>query len=104
MPIPEEDNHTSENFGSHEDDKSEEQDIERDYRNSVGENSDTRSCARDSLSRCTLQDRLLANELSVSLKEVKFSEQELPISKPVSDMKYPYLDSQNNNLFHSFNN
>ncbi len=52
MPIPGEDENTSDNFGLYEDEESilEEQDIEGDHRNSVGESSDTRSHARDGLS------------------------------------------------------
>ncbi len=52
----------------------EEQEIEGDHRNSVGKSSDTGSHARDGLSGCTPQDGLLANKLSLSLKEVRFSE------------------------------
>ena len=70
----------------------------------VGKSSDTRSCARDNLSGCTLQDGLFASESSSSLKKVRFSEQEFPTGKSVSDIKYHHQGSQNNNLFHSFNN
>ena len=51
----------------------------------------------------TPQDGLLANELSTSLREFRFSKQEFPTSKPVSNIKYPHLGFQNNNLFHLFN-
>ncbi len=76
MPIPGEDDNTSDNFGLYEDEEFilEEQDIESDYRNLVGESSDTGSHARDGLSRRTPQDGLLASESSSSLREVRFSE------------------------------
>ena len=72
-PIPGEDNNISENFGSHEDDKSEEQDIEVDHWNLVGKSSDTVSHVRDCLSSLTPQDRLLSSQSSASLREVRSS-------------------------------
>ena len=74
MPIPGEDDNISENHWLHENNKSEEQDIEGDHRNLVGESSDTKSRARDDLSGFTPQDSFFANELSVSLRETRFSE------------------------------
>ena len=55
------------------------------------------------LSRCISQDKLLKSELSSFLREVRFSEQEFPVSTLVSDIKYDYLGSQNNNPFYPFN-
>ena len=54
---------------------------------------DTRSHARDGLSERTPQYGLLASELSASLREVRFSEQEFPVGKFISDIKYPHLGS-----------
>ncbi len=104
-PIPKEDENTSDNFGLHGDEKSilEEQDIEVDHRNSVGKSSDTGSHARDGLSGRTPQDGLFASESSSSLREVRFREQEFPAGISVSDIKYHHPDSQNDNLFHPFN-
>lgn len=105
IPMPREDNNALENFVPHKDKKSilEKQDIKKDYRDLIGKSSDTRSHARDDLSRCTPQNRFLANELLSSLRKIKFNEQEFSIGKFVSDIKYHYLDSQNNNSFYSFN-
>ena len=50
----------------------------------------------------TSQDGLLGSELSSSLKEVKFSEQEFTACTPVSIMKYDDLGSQNDILFYPF--
>ncbi len=104
-PILGKDKNISDNFGLHEEKVSilEEQDIEGDYRNSVSESSDIGSHVRDGLSRRTPQDGLLVKELSSSLREVRFSEQEFPASIPISNIKYHHLDSQNDNLFYPFN-
>ncbi len=104
-PIPGEDENTSDNFGLHENEESilEEQDIEGDHRNLVGDNSDTKSHARDGLSQRIPQDGLFGSELSSSLKEVRFSKQEFPAGIPVSNIKYQQPSSQNDNLFHLFN-
>ncbi len=105
MPIPEEDENTSDNFGLREDEESilEEKDIEGDHRNLVSESSDTVSNAKDGLSGRTPQDGLLARELSSSLREVRFSEQEFSAGIPVSNIKYQHPGSQNDNPFHPFN-
>ncbi len=66
----------------------EEQDIERNYRNLIGKSSDTWSHIKDSLLGHTSQDRLLVSELSLSLREVRFSEQKFLVGKPVLDIKY----------------
>lgn len=90
-----EDDDTSENFGPHEDEEStlEEQNIEGDHKNLVGKSLNIGSRAKDGLLRRTPQDRLLVSELSSSLKEVSFSEQEFPTGKPVSDIKYHHPSS-----------
>ena len=48
MPMPAEDNNTSDNFGPYEDEKStlEAQDIEKDHKNLVDKSSDTKNCVR----------------------------------------------------------
>ena len=60
MPMPQEDDNASDNFGIYEDEKStpEVQDIEKDHRDLVSKSSGTGSCAS---ARCTPQDRLLEN-------------------------------------------
>ena len=45
----------------------------------------------------------LISESSSFLREIRFSEQEFPTGKPVSDIQYHHPSSQNNNLFHLFN-
>ncbi len=69
----------------------------------VGKSSDIGSHVRDGLSGQTSQDGFLASESSSSLREVRFSEQEFPAGTPVSDIKYHHPSSQNDNLFHPFN-
>ena len=103
MPILREDDNTSDNFGLYEDEKStlEVQDIERDYRDSVGKSSDIGSRAKAGR---TPQDRLLGIELSSSLREVRFSEQEFATSTTVSNIKYDHLGSQIDNIFYRFHN
>lgn len=64
----------------------------------------TRIHAKNSLSRCIFQDRLFANKLLLFLRKFKFSKQKFPTSKLVSDIKYHYPSSQNNNRFYLFNN
>ncbi len=102
--IPGKDDNTSENFGPHEDEESklEEQDIEEDHRNLLGKSLDTRSHVRDGLLGHTLQDRLFISKLLLSLREVRFSKQEFPAGKLISNKKYHYQGSQNNNLFYLF--
>ena len=103
MPIPGEDDNSSDNFRLYEDEgcTPEAQNIERDHRNSVGKSSDTRSRARV---RHTPQDGLLGSELSLSLSEVRFIEQEFSAGTPVFNIKYDYPRSQNHNLFYPFHN
>ena len=73
MPISGKDDNISDNFGSYEDEKStpEAKDIQEDYRNLVGKSSDIGSRTR--VGRIP-QNGLLGNELSLFLKEVRFSE------------------------------
>ena len=49
------------------------------------------------------QDRLFRSELSLSLREVRFNEQKFSTIILVSDIKYDYPESQNNNPFYLFN-
>lgn len=64
---------------------------------------DIESHIKDGLSGRTLQNELFASKLSVSLREVRFHKQEFPAGKSISNIKYFYPSSQNNNLFHLFN-
>ena len=57
----------------------------------ISESSDTRSRAR---SGRTLQDGLLRNDLSSSLKQVEFSKQKFPAGTPISNIKYDYFHNQ----------
>lgn len=106
MSILREDDNVSENFGSYEEEKSllKKQVIKEDHRNLVGKSSDIGSCIRDILSGHTPQDGLLTSESLSFLREVSFNKQEFPADKPILNMKYHYLDFQNNNPFHLFNN
>lgn len=99
------DNYASENFGPHEDEKFtlEEQNIEWDYRNLVGESLDTGSYVRDNLLGHTSQNGLLTSELLSSLRKIRLSKQEFPTGKPISDIKNHHSGSQNDNPFHLFN-
>ena len=103
MSIFGEDDNASDNFGSYKNEDSipKTQDIKRDHRDLVGKSSDTESRARVGH---TPQNRLLGSELSSSLREVKFSEQEFLTSTPVSNIKYDHPGSQNDNLFYPFHN
>ena len=105
MPMPREDNNILKYFELHKDKKYklDKNNIKGDHRDLVGKNSNTESHARDNLSRRISQDKLLVNELLSSLTEVRFSEQEFPVGKPVLNIKYHHPDSQNNNLFYLFN-
>lgn len=55
------------------------------------------------LSGRTPQNRLLANELLFSSRLIWFSEKKFLAGKPISDIKYNYRRSQNNNNFYLFN-
>ena len=103
--ILKEDNNASENFGPHEDEEStlEEQDIKGDHTNLVGKSFDTGSRTGDGLLGRTSQNKLLTSESSSFLREVRFSEQEFLVGKPVSDIKYYHSGFQNNIPFHPFN-
>lgn len=58
---------------------------------------------RNILLRRISQDWFLANKLSSFLREVKFSEQEFFTSIPISNIKYDYLRSKNNDFFYLIN-
>lgn len=106
MLILEEQNNLSNSFGLNEDEKFlfEEQDIEEDYGNSINKNLDTKNYTRNSLSKHMSLDGLLVNNLLSSLRKFKFSEQKFYVSKLLSNIKYHSPGTQNNNLFHLFNN
>lgn len=57
---------------------------------------------RPATSNWMLQNRLLS-ELSSTFREVTFGESKFPAGTSVSDTRYKYLGSQNNNLLYSFN-
>ena len=103
--MPGEDNNASQNFMPHEDKEStlKEQEIEEDYRDLIDKSLDIGSYARNGLSKHIPQAGLLASELSLSLRKIRFSKQEFSASKPILDIKYYHLGSQNNNLFYPFN-
>lgn len=104
MSIPRKHNNVSDNYELYMDKKCilEKQMIDRDHKNLIDKRSDAESYARDSLLGHMPQDRLFASDL-LSFRKVWFSEKEFYISKPVLDIKYYYLDSENNNLFQLFN-
>ena len=81
--------------------KSEAQDIERDHWDSISKSSDTGSCAK---AGHISHDGLLRSESLFSLREVRFSEQKFPTGTPVSNIKFDYPGSQNDNLFYPFYN
>ena len=103
VSMPGKNDNASDKFRLYEDEESipEAQDREEDHRHLVGESSDTGSRAR---ARRTPQDRLPGNELSSSLREVRFSEQEFSAGIPVSNIKYDHLGLQNDTLFYLFYN
>ena len=105
MPIQGDDYNASNIFRPYKDEEStlEKQDIERDYTNLVRENSNTGSRAKNGLSERIPQNGLLASESLSFFREVRFSEQKFPVGKPISDIKYYYLSSQNHNPFKLFN-
>lgn len=106
MPIPGENDYALDNFRFYEDEKStpKAQDMEKNYRDLVGESSDTRDHIKNSLSGRTSHDGLLGSELSSSLREIRFSDQEFATSTSVPNIKYNHLRSQNNNPFYFFHN
>ena len=69
----------------------------------AGKSLDIESRAKNGLSRHTPQAGLLASELSSFLRVIKFSKQEFPADKLISDIKYHHPGSQNNNPFYLFN-
>ena len=72
IPMLEENNNTSDNFGPHKDENStlEKQDIKGDNKDLIDQDSDTGSHAKDSLIKHTAQDRFLVSELLSFLREV----------------------------------
>lgn len=95
MQIPKEDDNTSKHFGFYKDKKStiKKQYIEKCYRNLVNKSLNIESYVKNSLSKHTFSNKLLASILLSFLKKIKFSEYEFPNSKPILDIKYYYLDS-----------
>lgn len=94
-----------EKLGPYEDNKStlKEQNIERDHRNLMNKTLDSANQAKDGLLKRTFQNKFLASELPVFLREVRFNKQEFPADKLVLYIKYLYLGFQNDNHFHWFN-
>ena len=54
------------------------------------------------MSRCSPQNKLLGNELSSSVREIKFSKQKFPAGIPISNIKYYHPGLQNNNFYYFF--
>ena len=77
----------SDHFWPYEDEKSipEAQNIKRDHKDLVGESSNTGSHAKAGR---TSQDGLLGSESLLSLRKLRFSEQEFSLGTPVSNIKY----------------
>ena len=78
----------------------EKQDIKKNHRNLRNKSLNTKIHAKNNLLRYNSQIKLLRMELSSSLKEVRFSNQEFSTGTPISNIKYNYLGFQNNNLFY----
>ena len=94
----------SDNFWSHEDENPtfEKPDIEEDDINLAGQSSDTGNRIWDMLSRRTSQAGLLESHLTSFGKEVRFSNEEFAGGTIVFNIKYNYLEFQNNNPFYPF--
>ena len=73
-------------------------------KNKIVKSWDTGNYARDRLLERNPQDGLFTSELSSSSRDIKFSEQEFPAIKAISNIKYHHLSFQNNNFFYLFNN
>ena len=101
--MPKKDENVSDNFGPYKDEKSrlKAQDIKGNHKDMVNKCSDTRSRARI---RRTFSDGLLGSKSLLSLKEVRFYEKKFPAGILISNIKYNYLRSQNDNLFYLFHN
>lgn len=79
------------------------QNVEEDQKNLIGKSLDNKSIKNILFERIS-QDGLFANKSSFLLREIWFSKQEFFASTLVSDIKYNYPRSQNNNIFYVFNN
>lgn len=88
--MSEKDDNVSKKFGPYKNEKSilKEQNIKRDHEDLVDESLETGSCAKDSLSGHIFQDELYASKLLSFSRKVRFSKQEFPNCKLVSDIKY----------------
>ena len=88
-----EDKNASNNFGPHRDEKLilEEPDIEEDHRNLGGKSLGIGSHIKDGLSEYILQTKLFKNELSSSLRKVRFRNQKFATNIPISNIKYNHL-------------
>lgn len=93
-PIPKKNDDISKNLGFYmnEEFTLKEQEIKRDHKNLVDKSLDIRNYARNGLSGHIPYPRLLTNKSLLSLKEVRFSKKEFPISKPLLDIKYHHID------------
>ena len=104
MPIAGKDDNLSDNLGSH---KEEELALKRpnkeeNYIDLASKSLDTGSRAIDMLSGLTPQVGLSRSELSSSLREIKFGNQEFAAGAFISNIKYNYPGFQNDNLFSPF--
>lgn len=66
----------------------EKQNIERDYRNLIGESLDIKSHVRDGFSAYTSQNRLFPSELLSFSRKIRFSKQEFSADNLVLGIKY----------------
>lgn len=101
IPIPKEDDNILEYFGLYQNKKYtlNKNNIEKHHKNLISKNSDTESCAKYNLSGRTLQNGLLANRLSLFLREIRFDRPKFFANKSISDIKCHHFGSQNNHFF-----
>ena len=68
------------------------------------ESFDSRSHARNALTRHIFQDKLFRCESSLSLKMMRFSDLEFAADILILNIKYNHFEFQNNNPFYLFHN
>lgn len=104
MPVVKEGDNLLDHFGSHINKKLtiKGSDIKDNDINLISKSLDIENRAKDILLGYIFQNRLFESELLSFLKEVQFIDQEFVISILVSNIKYNYPKSQNDNLFYLF--